>query len=138
MAFIGTEYGTGPTSKPLELTIRPEKTFWSEEGPSFGDFLDIINPLHHIPLISDIYESLTGDTQSTGSQLAGGALFGGPIGFIAAIANNIIEGETGKDIGSNMLAMFDDEKEEAQQLASNTSAAPQTASSAYLKTAGLL
>lgn len=137
MAFIGTEYGAGQTSKPLELTIRPEKTFWSEEGPSFGDFLDIINPLHHIPLISDIYESLTGDTQSTGSQLAGGALFGGPIGFIAAITNSIIEEETGNDISGNLLAMFDDEKEEGQ-LVNNLSGAPQLASSAYLKTASLL
>jgi hypothetical protein len=71
---------------------------------SFADLLDVINPLQHIPGISTAYQALTGDTMSAGAQIAGGALFGGPIGFIASIANAISEQETGKDIGSNLFA----------------------------------
>ena len=77
---------------PLQVTIYPKDTsgqdtpavsanskqqpFWSGEGPSFKDVLDTINPLQHIPIISSIYQSLTGDVQSTGAKLTGGALFG--------------------------------------------------------------
>ena len=36
--------------------IAEDGQFWStEEGPTFGEFLDIINPLQHIPVVSTIY-----------------------------------------------------------------------------------
>lgn len=84
---------------------------------SFADFLDIINPLQHIPGVSTVYRELTGDTVSAGARLAGGALFGGPIGFIASIANAIIEEESGKDIGANLFAAATGQYEETQKLA---------------------
>jgi len=31
------------------------------DGPTFADVLDIINPLHHIPLIGGIYRAISGD-----------------------------------------------------------------------------
>jgi len=71
---------------------------------SFGDLLDVINPLQHIPVVSTIYRELTGDTISAGAQIAGGALFGGIFGFGASIINAIVENETGKDIGANVYA----------------------------------
>jgi len=105
---------TAPT--PLKVTIYPlpkeesgkakDNAFWSGDAPSFGDVLDIINPLQHIPLVSSIYQSLTGDTQSPASKVLGGALFGGPIGLIASVFDSIVEGETGTSIGGNILAAF--------------------------------
>jgi hypothetical protein len=71
---------------------------------SFADLLDVINPLQHIPVVSTAYRELTGDTISTGARLAGGALFGGPLGLIAAIGNSIFEQETGGDIGKTLFA----------------------------------
>lgn len=71
---------------------------------SFADLLDVINPLQHIPGVSTIYQALSGDTLSTGAQIAGGALFGGPLGLIASIANAIVEEETGKNVGQNLFA----------------------------------
>ena len=71
---------------------------------SFADFLDVINPLQHIPGVSIAYQALTDDTISTGAKIAGGALFGGPIGLIASIINAIAEQETGKDLGQNFFA----------------------------------
>ncbi len=55
-----------------------------ESGPTFGDLLDIINPLQHIPVVSTIYRMVTGDEIGLGARLVGGALFGGPLGFAAA------------------------------------------------------
>ena len=118
----------------LELTIHPQPTAnlsphqikkgnmapqIESDGTflaSFGDLLDIVNPLQHIPVISSIYRAITGDTIGTGAQLAGGALFGGPMGFIGAIANAIIEGETGHDIGGNLFAAATGKYEKTSQL----------------------
>lgn len=70
----------------------------------FAGLLDIINPLQHIPGVSTIYSQLTGDKSSPAASIIGGAIFGGPIGLIASIANAIFEQETGKDIGSHLFA----------------------------------
>ena len=74
----------------------PEYSFnelWQdkEEGMSFGDVLDIINPLQHIPIISTIYRMATGDEVGMGSRIAGGALFGGPLGIFVSGLTAIIE-----------------------------------------------
>jgi hypothetical protein len=86
---------------------------------SFKDALDIINPLQQIPGVATAYRELTGSPISTGARLAGGALFGGPIGFLAALAGAILEDTTGKDIGGTLLAMVRGEKE--NESAMNTS-----------------
>lgn len=106
---------TSATTTPLQITIRPNEAaaakaqgqFWGDDAPGFEDFLDTINPLQHLPIVSNIYQSLTGDVQSVGSKLAGGALFGGPIGFIGALFDSIITSATGKDTVSNLMAAFD-------------------------------
>jgi hypothetical protein len=72
---------------------------------SFADLLDFINPLHHIPVVSTVYRALTGDTISPAARLAGGALFGGPIGFVSSLANLVIEDATGRDVGAHLMAM---------------------------------
>ncbi len=75
---------------------------------SFADMLDIINPLQHIPGISTAYRGLTGDTISSGARLAGGALFGGPIGLVASLASLIFEQETGADMAQHLIANASD------------------------------
>lgn len=77
--------------------------FWGPEGFNFKDLLDVVNPLQQLPVISTVYRAVTGDTISTGARLAGGALLGGPVGFASALLNVIVEGQTGEDIGSNIL-----------------------------------
>src|SRR5256885_5005644 len=73
-------------------------------GLSFGDLLDVINPLQHIPFISTIYRRMTGDTMSPTAEIAGGALYGGIVGTIASIADVIFTQETGKDFGETVFA----------------------------------
>lgn len=71
-------------------------------------FVDIINPLQHLPVVGTFYREVTGDQISPLARLAGDALFGGPIGAALALADIAIEDSTGKDIGQTMLAMAGD------------------------------
>lgn len=75
----------------------------------FGDLLDVINPLQHLPVVGTIYRALTGDTMSETARMAGGALYGGPIGVVGALANVVFERETGQDIGDTAMAWLSDE-----------------------------
>ena len=77
----------------------------SGEKWSFFDFLDVINPLQHIPIISTIYRSITGDEIKTAARAMGGMLYGGPIGMVAGIANGTVEDATGRDIPETLVAM---------------------------------
>lgn len=89
----------------------PERSFWQrafgDDGLSFGTLLDIVNPLQHIPVVSTIYQKLTGDVASPAANLIGGALFGGTIGLAVAAADTALKGETGKDMGGHVLALFE-------------------------------
>lgn len=76
------------------------------DGFSFWDFLDIVNPLQHIPIVSTIYRAVTGDTIDPGARIAGGTLFGGPIGLAVSLAGAMVEEDTGKDMGQHALAML--------------------------------
>jgi hypothetical protein len=73
---------------------------------SFGDFLDLINPLHHIPIIGTIYRAITGDEIGGPAKILGGLLFGGPLGFMASIVDTIVTQATGRDLGETVVAAF--------------------------------
>lgn len=73
---------------------------------TFGDFLDIINPLQHIPVISNLYREITGDEISPHARIMGDTLFGGPTGFLASIANVFYEEVVGEDVGETVVAFF--------------------------------
>lgn len=77
-ALIQASHNNTP---PAETTT----SIFGEDGFSFGDIIDIVNPLQHIPVVSNIYRKITGDTIAPAMEIAGGALFGGPIGAIASI-----------------------------------------------------
>ena len=78
------------------------------DGPDFGfwDFVDLINPLQHIPVVSTIYREVTGDEIKQGSRLFGGALFGGPIGAGAALIDVMVEESTGQNMGEHTMAIL--------------------------------
>ena len=83
--------------------------FANDDEPSFWDVLDVINPLQHIPVISNLYREMTGDQIGVGARLVGGTLFGGPVGLIASAVDCMVEESTGKDTGGHVLALFRDE-----------------------------
>ncbi len=83
-------------------------SFWGDDGFSFGDFLDLINPLQHIPIVGTLYRAATGDDISMGSSILGGGLFGGILGAGAAVVNAVIKEATGGEIVDHITAMFSD------------------------------
>lgn len=99
----------------VDETPGARQLFFGEDG-KFGwdDFLDIINPLQHIPIISQIYRAVTGDEANGISDLVG-AIPAGPLGGLSLIASAIdlaLKDTTGKDIGGNLEAMvFGDDKQ---------------------------
>ena len=82
-------------------------SLWGSDGLTFGDILDIINPLQHIPIVSTIYRAITGDDIAAAPKIAGGALFGGVIGLVVSIIDTAIEQITGQDTGEHLLALFE-------------------------------
>ena len=84
-----------------------EFTLFSKDGFTFLDFLDIINPLQHIPIVGTIYRQLTGDQINPGARVLGDTLFFGPIGTVASIGDMLIREATGKDMGEHVVALFD-------------------------------
>lgn len=98
------------------------------EGPSFADLVDTLNPLQHIPVVAQIYRHLSGDTLSPLARVAGGALYGGPIGLVASVVDAAIASETGNDLGEHMIAaLTGDEPETAVVAAATPSAAAHAA-----------
>lgn len=77
------------------------------EDIGFGDFIDLINPLHHLPVIGPLYREITGDEIKPAAQILGGFLYGGPVGLVTSASQAIAEEATGKDVtGHVMAALF--------------------------------
>jgi hypothetical protein len=92
----------------VDETPGARQLFFGPDG-EFGwdDFLDMINPLQHIPGIAQIYRAVTGD-ESYGAANLLGALPFGPLGgpaMIASIADLAVKDVSGSDIGDNLTAM---------------------------------
>lgn len=83
----------------------------SEGGGGFMGFLrgmlDIINPLQHIPVVGTLYRKMTGDDISPMARIAGGTLFGGPLGGGLAMADCAFEEAKGATMGETVMAAFD-------------------------------
>jgi len=97
---------SAPATTPTVTVTAPApiKAFDQDDGPSFHDVLDIINPLQHIPIINTIYRHLTGDEEGAVADVGGGALWMGPVGLVGALADLAVKSETGKSIGDNILS----------------------------------
>ena len=64
-----------------------------DKGKGFGflDLIDVVNPLHHIPVVGHIYRKLSGDSINPAMRIGGGALFGGPLGAAFAAGGLVLE-----------------------------------------------
>lgn len=91
-AFAELRAARAEGRKPEEGTLR------------FGDLIDTLNPLQHIPVISELYRSVTGDSISPQARVAGGTLYGGPVGLMASIASLAIGGNGEDGMGDRILA----------------------------------
>ena len=74
---------------------------------TFDDALDIVNPLHHLPIAGDIYRDVTGDEISPHARVIGGIVFGGPGGGLGAAVSEAIRAETGHSVGGLAVAYIE-------------------------------
>ncbi|MGE5539987.1 MAG: hypothetical protein ACM30I_15325 [Gemmatimonas sp.] len=122
-----------PAPQDASPAAKPERSFWQrvfgDDGVSFSTVLDVVNPLQHIPVVSSIYREITGDRIAPGAKLIGDTLFGGPIGLVLSALDVTVQGETGRDMGEHVVAMFKPGAPSDTDTAV-ASAAPDTASDA--------
>lgn len=109
--FLTPAPGARPGPGTLPATV-PGSGFslnlWGKDGFTFSDLLDFINPLQHIPVVSTLYRSFTGDEIGNAARIVGGAAIGGIGGLVSSLIDTVVEGATGKDIGSHILALVKD------------------------------
>lgn len=78
-----------------------------DDGFGFDDLIDVINPLQHLPVIGTLYREITGDQIKAPARLAGGALFGGLVGFLSTLGTMALEGITGESVDDTITSLFD-------------------------------
>ncbi|MAN60356.1 MAG: hypothetical protein CMI60_00285 [Parvibaculum sp.] len=93
-------------SLPTEGTGKETPVETDDDGFSFDDFLDMINPLQHLPIVSTLYREMTGDQMEPAARIVGGAIYGGPIGAGISVAEAVLEQVTGDDLGGHVMSMF--------------------------------
>lgn len=69
------------------------------------DFLDMINPLQHIPVVNYAYRYLTGDNIKPISSIIGGAVFAGPVGAATGLVSTVVAREAGSSLPETVLSM---------------------------------
>jgi hypothetical protein len=74
----------GPPLGPEEFVPVPGEI-------TFSQFLQGLNPLHHLPGVGTIYRAVTGAEIHPVMRVLGGAVFGGPVGMIMAAVGSAFE-----------------------------------------------
>lgn len=84
-----------PPAFPTQL--RQSDTRQADTGDGkfgFADFIDVINPLQHIPGVAEVYRAVTHDQISDQARKTGNTLYGivlgGPVGLGAMLAYNAL------------------------------------------------
>jgi hypothetical protein len=102
------------------------KLFLGEDGKfGFDDFLDIINPLQHIPLVNMAYRALTGDQINGAAQMVG-AVAMGPVSALSTVVDLAFKSETGEGLAANGIAMLFGDDDAPEDTASYATAAGNT------------
>ena len=106
-------------------------------GPDgkFGwdDFLDLINPLQHIPLVNIAYRAITGDEIHGAARLIDMAM--GPMAGISTAIDLAVTDITGKSVADNAVAaLFEHSDEPTGAVASiNTASGTQVADAGLVR-----
>ncbi len=104
-----------PQDNSYNLTMddsKIEKGMARESADRFNlfDFLDMINPLQHIPVVNYIYRHMTGDEIKPISAIIGGAVFAGPAGAASGLVSSVVEHGTGSSLPEAVLSMASGER----------------------------
>jgi hypothetical protein len=88
--MVAHNWGKMPTGQsavqPVALTSKRTESIAPQNivEPTWRDVLDTLNPLQQLPVVGEIYRSLTGDKISGLARVAGGFLYGGVAGGLTA------------------------------------------------------
>lgn len=84
------------------------RTAPEDEAFGFGDLLDMVNPLQHLPIVGYLYRELTGDDIKPVAKIVGGGLYGGFAGAAVGLVDTAITYETGKSLTGNVVLFVTD------------------------------
>jgi len=127
MTWISANGGPAPFVSP-DRNFSADEIATQEREFRFGDLIDMVNPLQHLPVIGTIYRSLTGDTLDGPARIIGGLIYGGPVGMASAIGNAILEEHTGRDLNDTVVAaIFGDDEGQGSAPPSDLAARPDPA-----------
>jgi hypothetical protein len=101
---------------------KPTAEASNDDGLSFDDLLDVVNPLQHIPVVSTLYRHYAHDDIKPLPKIAGDALYGGVPGLVSSVADFAFEKITGKNFGDTVLSWVTGDDDKATALASKTPA----------------
>ncbi len=107
-----------------------------QDAFQFKDVVDVVNPLHHIPIVGSIYREMTNDTIHPVSQIIGGGLYGGPVGAVTGTANAITQVQTGKDISAHAMDLVSFKKKPSYEELDGTTIAMANLSNSIAPQAG--
>ena len=133
-SFLASMTHAKPAAAPATTTASAasaDKTS-SDDGISFNDLLDVINPLQHIPIVSTLYRKITGDTIKPLEKIAGDTLYGGLAGLGSSVADFAFQKVTSKNFGDTVLSFLlgDDKSAPTAVAAAPATAAPAAAAQA--------
>jgi hypothetical protein len=81
------------------MPLSPYTSTASLDGAGvFDEVIDVINPLQHIPFVSQLYQAIANDPISVGAKVIGGGLFGGAIGAASSAVTAMVEGINGESL----------------------------------------
>jgi len=75
-----------------------------EGGFDLKDGFDIFNILQHIPIVSNVYQEVSGEDISGISKIAGGYLYGGMFGLAFSALDLAVESYSGRSVSDSLLA----------------------------------
>ena len=105
------------TAAPQTASTNSGDSFW-------GDVLDVVNPLQHLPVVSTIYRAVTGDKIGDVEKVAGDTLYGGPMGLVTSLADVAFEKITGKDFGDTVMSVLGLEHDDNNTVLAGNAAKP--------------
>lgn len=101
-----------PHNPVIDTTPPDNTTSDSNDDFGFSDFIDMINPFQHVPIVSHIYRAITGDVIKPMAEIIGGGLFGGPVGAATGAASAMVNGQVGEDIKQAFSGIFSSHKDD--------------------------
>jgi hypothetical protein len=99
----------GTVENPRRLDTTRDKGKMHIDPPqdfTLDDFIDIVNPLQHLPLVSIVYRQITGDEIKPAMRILGDIGYGGPMGFVSSCAQVLFEAIFGDDMAGTAVAMI--------------------------------